>query len=141
MMTRFQQDPCIVHVAGIDYCGICVAVLVDTGVRPRHGGFTAAADLAAATGAEMQWAQALTEAIILDWCASPQPGRQHHAAQAAAAHQREDKGVATGQQLVAGDVDTAWMDSAMQQGAVNPGRVVIANGVLLDWLQSKTARS
>ena len=89
----------------------------------------------------MQWAQALTEAIILDWCASPRPGRSHHAAKAAAAHRREHKGAAAGQQLVAGDVDTAWMDSAMQQGAANPGRIVIASAVLLRWLQSKTARS
>ena len=121
-------------------------MLVDTGLRPRHGGFTAAADLAAGLGADapggaaVQWAQALTEAIILDWCASPWPGQQQHAAKATAARSGGDKGISAGQQLVAGDVDTAWMDSAMQQGAANPGRLVIASAVLLDWLQSKTAR-
>jgi hypothetical protein len=123
-----------------------VAVLVDTGLRPRHGGFTAAADLAAGLGADppggaaVQWAQALTEAIILDWCASPWPGQQQHDARAAATWRSEHESIPSRQQLVAGDVDTAWMDSAMQQGAANPGRLVIASAVLLDWLQSKTAR-
>ena len=137
----FPANPLYRPCSFVDHYGIRVAVLVDTGLRPRHGGFTAAADLAAATGAGMQWAQALTEAIILDWCASPWPGQQQHAAKTAAAHRRGEKGVATGQQLVAGVVDTAWMDSAMQQGAANPGRIVITNAVLLRWLQSKTARS
>jgi hypothetical protein len=123
-----------------------VTVLVDTGLRPRHGGFTAAADLAAELGADapngaaMQWAQALTEAIILDWCAGSQSAWVQHTASVAAASSRDDMGSRAVQPVVR-DADTAWMDSAMQQGAANPGRIVVANAVLLRWLQSKASRS
>ena len=143
--TILRPDKCAwsAHKA---YTGAWVAVLLDTGLRPRHGGFSAAADLAAGLGADaprgaaVQWAQALTEAIILDWCASSRPARAQLVAKHGDARSWEDDGASAGQ-LGALQSDTAWMDSAMLQNANNPGRIVIANDVLLRWLQAKAARS
>lgn len=88
--------------------------LIDTGLRPRHGGFSAAQGLAAELGGGMQWAQALTEAIILDWCASSRHAQAllgEFGSPAAVG----DGGGGSGSRAPA-QANTAWMDMAIQRG-------------------------
>lgn len=111
--------------------------LVDTGLRPRHGGFSADGLAAGAAGnvqnAAQQWshanAVALTEAIVLDWCASsrhawgpataggPSPAAQPiHCRTVVSRGGVGGSGGGTGGQQRQGQPNTTWMDTAMQRG-------------------------
>lgn len=89
--------------------------LVDTGLRPRHGGFGGVQELAGELGGGMQWAQALTEAIILDWCASSRYAWTSLAGAGAGAAAHDGSSGGGGPQAPA-PANTAWMDAAIQHG-------------------------